>query len=362
MKPLAGLVALLMSWSLVQIGWMNRAIELRPPPATAIPSGSYSASAGGQKHWNIKRSSIDLPLHAIVQLRDLKLSAPQVQGQATLPLQQLPESRSFTANLLVGGQSARFLIDTGASTSLVAGALVQKLGLTGQLIPREKLALAVSGNDCPDIYARLHQLPRLTADTVQIEGLQALEFPTIALPGGVSGVLGMDVLNNFDVQINPQTRQLQLSSPSQLPKTGFNQAVFLQARLGVMLAQVQINGKGPFTFLLDTGADSIFISQAVAQQLNLDALPHQSLQVEGFCGLEDAEQLTLAQVDLQGHHQTNLEGIVLSSSILQVLQVDGILGQTFFNQYQQHWRFTPIASDGVTAAGSLLLTPLNSDH
>jgi predicted aspartyl protease len=112
--------------------------------------------------------------------------------------------------------------------------------------------------------------------------------------------------------------------------------------------------------LLDTGADSVFISQAVAKQLKLEAVPRQALQVSGFCGLEAAERINLSRVELGRHHQTNLEGIILSSPMLSQMEVDGILGQEFFNHYQQHWRFSRV--DSPQAAGSLLLTPLTTNN
>ena len=121
-----------------------------------------------------------------------------------------------------------------------------------------------------------------------------------------------------------------------------------------MLAQVEVNGQGPFTFLLDTGADSTFISPTVARQANLEAARPQ--QIRGFCGLEDAQTARLTSIKLQAHQQANLDAIILpSSSILSVLGVDGILGQNFLNQYQQYWRFTKDTSGQFD--GSLLLFP-----
>lgn len=319
-------------------------------------------------------------LKAIVQLRDLKLAPPQVQGQATLPLQLLPDSRAFTLSLRAGNQSGQFLVDTGASTSIMASELVQRLKLTGKPIPANQLSLAVAGDRCPPIQARWYRMPSLlpmpgTRQTnpnvptpppnqingLQINGLQAIEFSRKILPGGILGVLGTDVLAQFDLKINPASPSLQFLPPSRLPVADQHRAIPLHRKLGVMIAQVKINGVGPFKVMLDTGADSVFISPRLAAQIQADPLLRQPIEVLGFCGIEKAEKLMLSQVEMtsgqQTYQQSNLEGIILTSPILKLLDVDGIVGQSFLAQYQQHWRFTPSQINGQTVDGSLILNP-----
>jgi predicted aspartyl protease len=322
----------------------------------------------------------DQSLKAIVQLRDLKLAPPQVQGQATLPLQLLPDSRAFTLSMRTGNQSGQFLVDTGASTSIMASELVQGLKLTGKPIPANQLSLAVAGDRCPPIQARWYRMPSLLPmpgtrlanpnlppppqnqiNGLQINGLQAIEFSRKILPGGISGVLGTDVLGQFDLKINPASPSLQFLPPSRLPVADQNRAISLQRKLGVMIAQIKINGVGPFKVMLDTGADSVFISPRLAEQIQADPLLRQPIEVLGFCGLEKAEKLMLSQVEMtsgqQTYQQSNLEGIILTSPILKLLDVDGIVGQSFLAQYQQHWRFTPSQINGQTVDGSLILNP-----
>lgn len=302
---------------------------------------------------------------AIVQLKDLQLPPPKVQGQATLPLQFLPDSQAFTLKLtaknLSKNVSGQFLLDTGASTSIIAPSLATHLQLVGQPIPTERLSLAVAGDNCPPPQGSLYRLPTLLTTglprPVSIQGLHALVFPRKQLPPGILGVLGMDVLSQFDLKLNPPAKQLQLLPPSQLRSIPGLVTVPLQKQLGVMIAEVKVNGQGPFKFMIDTAADSVFVSPSLAQRLNLPLDLRKPLEVLGFCGLEKAEILPLGQVDLQGLQQNNLEGIILYSPVLNLLQVDGILGQSFLNRYQQHWRFTPAQIGMVQAAGSLQLTP-----
>ncbi len=295
------------------------------------------------------------PFHAIVPLQKLNIPPATIQGETTVNLQFLDNSRVFTLPVKVGEISGDFLLDTGASTTLVSSSLVQQLGLEGKSLPGEELPSAVAGDDCQEMKALLHQLPRLQINQVEVENLTGLEFKNTIIPGKLSGVLGMDILKHFDVTINPKTQQLQLISPSKISFNSQSSAIPLQGKLGVMLAQVEINNQGVFPFMLDTGADLIFISQTLAKQLKLDQGTIQPIQVQGFCGLEDAEYSVLEQVKINPFQQENLAVVILSSpSVLDLLGVDGILGQNFFQFYQQHWQFNPDSSS-ETLAGQLML-------
>lgn len=299
-------------------------------------------------------------LKAIVRLQNMELPPPKVAGEATLPMRLLEGGQVWTIDLELMGKSGRYLVDTGAATSMIATQLSRELNLKGTAIPSERVQFAVAGNDCLNMDATLHRLPSIKAQTAQINDLMVLELSKAIIPNELTGVLGMDFFSQFDLIINPQKQELKLLSPSQLPNAEKNQAIPLQGKLGVMLAKVEINGKGPFTFLIDTGAESIFISQEVAAKLAIDPSKMQDISVQGFCGLEPAKSLMLDQVKMQNYQLNNLEAVVLNTSVLKVLAVDGILGQNFLNQFMQHWRFERSTNGKFPARGSLVLTPLNT--
>ncbi|ERT06243.1 clan AA aspartic protease, TIGR02281 family protein [Lyngbya aestuarii BL J] len=329
-----------------------------------LPLGRYHFS------YLTTDDSVLQQLNAIVQLKGLDFPPPRTQGQATIPLkQQLEGSQVFTVELTLGNQSGEFLLDTGASTTMLSTPMVERLGLEGEKVANEQLTSAVAGDDCPEMSATVHQLPTLTMDGVRVEELRGLEFTNTLIPGELSGVLGMDFLRHFDLNLNPKTQQLKLLTPSQLNSIQTQQAIPLKSRLGVMLAEIKINGLGPFTFMLDTGADTIFISPSLSLSLQLDQASRQEIQVIGFCGLEMAERSTLKQVKMGDSQQTNLEAVILSSpSVLDLLEVDGILGQNFLNHYEQYWRFNLTdeskSGNANNFEGSLILLPIyqNSQH
>lgn len=299
-------------------------------------------------------------LNAIVQLKGLNLPPPQTRGEATIPLQVLEGSQVFTLELTIGRKVGNFLLDTGASTTLISTPMIQQLGLVGQPIASEALTSAVAGDECPEMRATLHRLPEIKIEDVRVQEMRALEFSNTLIPGGLSGVFGMDFLRHFDLKLNPETQQLKFLKPTPIVSREIDSGIPLKSHLGVMLAAIEINGKGSFTFMLDTGADTLFISQNLAQKLKLDQASREPIQVQGFCGLEEAERSTLKQVKIGEHQQQNLEAVILSSpSVLDLLEVDGILGQSFLNHYYQHWRFSS-SDNSDNFKGSLILTPVSS--
>jgi hypothetical protein len=209
----------------------------------------------------------------------------------------------------------------------------------------------VVGDNCSDLKGNIHPLPLLAVRSAKVKDLQGLGLPPKFIPGKLTGVLGLDFLSSFDVVLNPKTSTLQLLPPSQPVK----ETVPLVGKLGVMTVETQIDGKGPFRFLLDTGADRMVISKRLAQKLALDRPENPKIEVLGFCGTEIGRETKLDRVSVKQHQATKLDAIVLDSKVLYLLGVDGIIGQNFLNRYQQHWRFGQKNALGFPEVGSLEL-------
>lgn len=293
---------------------------------------------------------------AIVQLQGMDVPPPKVKGQAKLPFSLLNKSKVYAVNGKLNTLEGRFLVDTGASTTLISETAVNQLKLPGREVPQRLLSFAMAGNQCAQINATLHTLPTLQFQTILIRGASGLRFKAKELPDQLTGILGMDILKYFDLQVDPPTRELQLTPTTSLPTALAPIAVPLYQRKGVFLANIQLGNQGPFSMLLDTGAESTFISQQVAQRLNLDKASRRPQPIQGFCGLEQAERSQMSSLQIGPHRQQNVEAIILSSSILRLLGVDGILGQNVFANYRQYWRFTPTTLNEKKADGSLVLS------
>lgn len=278
------------------------------------------------------------------------------QGQASIGIQQLPNSQVFTLPVTVGGMRRNFLLDTGASNSILASQVARQIGLAGTAIPNELLSYFVVGNDCSNVNATFHNLPPLMVDRARVEGMTGMGLPETAIPGNLSGVLGLDFLKSFDAIVDPQSLRLQLLPPS--PSVAG--AIPLVGRLGVMIAEVKINDRGPFLFLLDTGADLMVISDRLARELSIDVARAEVEEVLGFCGTETARKTKLNRVGLQQHEVAGLDAVILQHQVLDLLGVDGIVGQNFLTRYRQHWRFGEANALGFPEEGSLVLTPLRN--
>lgn len=300
------------------------------------------------------RTDANERMSAILTAMNVTLPATVSQGQASVKLERIPESFVYTVPVIVGGKSQRFLLDTGASNSILSEPIVQQLGLTGTTLPSDILAYFVVGDDCSNIKATLHSLPAIKVDAATVEGMNGMGLPKTAIPGELAGVLGLDFLKSFDVVINPKDSSLQLLPRSNTVAGG----IPLTGKMGVMTTEVFINGKGPYNFLLDTGADVMVLSNRLANTLSMDLANAENIDVRGFCGQEMGQKVKLSSVQLQSYESSNLDGVILNNELLDLLGVDGIVGQNYLNQYQQHWRFGEPNSLGFPETGSLMLKPL----
>lgn len=300
------------------------------------------------------RSDANERMKALLTVTGAAIPPSVSQGTATVKLQTIPNSQVYTVPVNVAGNSEQFLLDTGASNSILSKTLIRQLGLLGSPIPDDIFSYFVVGDDCSNINATLHSIPQLTVDDATVQGMNGMGLPQGAIPGNSAGVLGLDFFKGFDMIINPTTATLELL-PASEPVAD---AVPLQGKLGVMTASVYINGQGPFTFLLDTGADVVVISQRLAQNLSLDISEAEETEVQGFCGKEMGKKVQITSVKLETYESQNLTGVILDNQLLDLLGVDGIVGQNYLNQYQQHWRFGQPNELGFPETGSLTLKRL----
>jgi clan AA aspartic protease (TIGR02281 family) len=91
-----------------------------------------------------------------------------------------------------------------------------------------------------------------------------------------------------------------------------------------IVADVMINGRGPFHFMLDTGASRAVLSASAAQRLGLHADGTARVEVQGISGREPAAEVHIDRLDTGALHFRDLEVPLLGGPIFDGL--DGILG------------------------------------
>lgn len=281
---------------------------------------------------------------------------PKGQGQAVVPI-QTQSGRLYKVPVTVQQRRFNFLVDTGASNTVIDHQTARKLGIKGKATAANLLGyLAVGGQpsrQAPVIYS----LPPIHLGQATVTQLVGIGLSLQQPPFQSDGILGLDFLSQFDLLINPKTQSLSLQRPSSPTAAGMP----LFGKLGVMtLSGVTINGKGSYTFLLDTGAAVTTLSEGLAQRLGLKFDQGSAVAVFGLSGQNSARWSQLSALTLQNHRLSNQMVLVTNSQVFQTIGVDGVIGQDVLSQYRQHWRFGPPGPLGTPECGSLELTPLSA--
>ncbi len=299
------------------------------------------------------RSNSEARLQAILSFLGTSVPLPEVSGSAAVKMTPVPQSQVFTVPVRVGGKLQQFLLDTGASSSIIQETTAKGLGLKGVPVPSELLRYSVIGDDCDRIRATVFTLPPLQVDQAKVSGLSGMSLNEV--PAGLAGVLGMDFLSAYNLYIHPQKGTMKLL-PRSAPQG--KDLIPMQGKLGVMTISASINATGDSPFLLDTGADMMVISETEAAGLGIELRGAEPMEVLGFCGTETAKRVKLASVQIGKHRLTNLEAVVIKGDILKLLGVKGIVGQNYLNRFEQHWYFSDRNSLGYPTGGFLSLTPI----
>jgi predicted aspartyl protease len=280
-----------------------------------------------------------------------------VKGQANIALQKLPSQAIFSLPVQINNQTFSFVLDSGASNTMLDLKVAQRLGLQGQSVPSDLLGSLAIGQQFGKQKISLYQLPLIAVGQAQVSKLMGIGLSTDILPFKTAGVLGLDFISRFDLILNPQTLNLQLLPQTRPTATGLR----LEGRLGVMTTpQVYVNGKGPYRFLVDTGASVTTLSASLAQRLSLKMNADKGFYVAGWGGLAQAKRSQLDQLSFPTQQIANLNVLVVNSPFFQSIGVDGVIGQDILNRYVQHWRFGPPGSLGAPDGGSLSLTSIES--
>lgn len=291
---------------------------------------------------------------ALIKATGIKVPRPPATGEAIAPLQLQPQVSLFTVPVVLNGLPLQFILDTGASTTIVDRSVAQQLKLQGQSVPSEFLGYLAVGQSTATPKVNVYSLASLQVGKAQVNQLNGIGLSTSALPLKSAGILGLDFLSRFDIILNPATRQLQLRQASQPVLSD----IPLQGKFGVMvIPNVSIQGKGPFRFLVDTGAAITSLSVDLAQRLGL-AVSKETIRVAGLNGETLAHRARLVGLSLPTRPIAPLSVVVLNSKVFQTLGVDGVIGQDILNRYVQHWRFGPPGALGNPDSGSLGLTPI----
>lgn len=233
-----------------------------------------------------------------------------------------------------------FILDTGAGTSLVSKRLAGQLGLiaTGT---REgagaggRVQVELSSLDSLAIGGA-RRAPMPVAITSEVERIGA------AVGAAIDGDIGYDFLRDYRVTVDYAKQMVRLVQGSaEAIGPGQHMRCEVPFRLAapmkpLVLATVFVNGRGPYTFAVDTGASVTTVSPELASALDLE-----STGATGMTGAGGVMQATIGRVRSLTMGGAMLEDLaVVTSDFLGPLstalgtKLDGIVGYNFLRRYR----------------------------
>jgi predicted aspartyl protease/Flp pilus assembly protein TadD len=279
---------------------------------------------------------------------------------------ELVNHRPFIKLMVNGKGPLRFVIDTGASLSVISDKAAARLGI--KPVTRGGNARAVGGSGSfPIIYGLLDSVAigeaKIEAVPVYIRTVHTA--PDTPEEERADGYIGLSVLANYAVTLDYQTRQMTLDrSPireePQVARTdaanpaapkpdapitgdlinGFEIPIRSTSG-GLASAETHLpNLKRPLNFIIDTGATTTVISKASVKRYELEGLKlkGQTIRVIGAAGIEDGvETLGLSALTVNGLRKSNSRAVILDLDAVNEtsgFEQHGILG----GDYLAHFR------------------------
>jgi predicted aspartyl protease len=139
----------------------------------------------------------------------------------------------------------------------------------------------------------------------------------LILPGAAVAQASLDVDNTTASTAAPRTA---------LPEALYAAPTRLD-RIGRIIAPVMLNGRGPFRFIVDTGANRSVITTQLASALGLEASHDQSVTLRGVTGATVVPTVSIDRFQTGDLVQSSLQLPVLETVMS---QADGILGMEGF--------------------------------
>jgi predicted aspartyl protease len=229
-----------------------------------------------------------------------------------------------------------FILDTGASHCLLAQELSVTLGVRPVY---EKQAMG-AGGPVKLAFARVASLSVGSARqrNVPVALTSELERFAVAIGSRVDGDLGFAFLKDFALTIDYQTSSLSFADGSAFSHHSPNPIPFQLAapHKPLILVQVIVNEKGPFPFVLDTGASRTIVSSELARELAIETTDDcPAIGGGGTTKILTGKVSSLTIGDAVVCDQTVGVGeflMMLSKAV--GTRLDGVIGYNFLNRFR----------------------------
>lgn len=245
----------------------------------------------------------------------------------TLPFRiASPDAPLLVVRAEVNGQGPfDFILDTGNGApveAIISPSLQHKLGLTAA--------------DGPFPIVRLDalHLGDWRHEHVQAGVVEAIDHIAAQIGVELVGNVGFHLLRHWPIEIDYARSEVRLGHADGSPADAGSPFDTGPGGAFVLLA-ARVNDRGPYRFLVDTGASTTAIAPRVARELGLSGTPAEAL---GVMGKLAAESFVLDRLEVAGRVVTDLEAGSIDvfdyTSQAAGTTVDGILGYTFLRQFR----------------------------
>jgi hypothetical protein len=258
---------------------------------------------------------------------------PTLERSATVPM-RTAATGSPMVTVRINGCTRNFWLDTGSSTTLVAGDVAEECGVTPlttdtlQMItttgrvnarPATIGALAIGTVSAADVPAAIVSQQELQLERLTSNGRIA------GPPVRIDGVIGFDYLRRFDVELDFARRAVTFRPPGGLAT---RRAPRNFHWLGYPVVTLE-DGRGrPYYFGLDTGADQSFGTPYLLDKLPRVFRGTERRRIAGFGSdtTETVPVVTFLQLHVGRRHLFFTGLVVRDQRRLLFLTVDGVLG------------------------------------
>jgi len=221
----------------------------------------------------------------------------------------------------------KFLVDTGSSVTVITKETVEALGFQEKLSDLKKGSIGCCSSTLVNIGA------------IQVDDVEAKAVPVVLgnlstisneIGTHIDGIIGATLMKNYKVTIDFPKQEIFFEQLSQGKESS--------GRVPFIFVEVVVNRRGPFNFLVDTGASITTITKHTSEALGLyeKARGRRSALSGSFAGvamtLAKAECIRVGDakakdVDVGLHDLTPLSNMMGTP-------VDGILGYNFMKDYR----------------------------
>lgn len=231
----------------------------------------------------------------------------------------------------------KFILDIGSGSTLLTADFAAQKNI---LITNYKEGIGAGGT----IKVGLSSIKSIQFGKVRYENFEVGitdDVKRIATAIGkpeVTGNLGYSFFKSHILCINYPEKKLRIASPKDYttPEGNKNKFVLGNITKPVVVIEVYINGNGPYSFILDTGASVSNISNELAGSLGLVLSP--GPEITAAAGKIKTSAAKLSEVKIGNDKQENLTVFVgpyfemLSKVIGR--KIDGVLGYDFMKNYK----------------------------